>query len=211
MKLIFDIGANVGNTTQFFSTVSDKVISFEPNPELFKYLLTRFNTSNVIIDSRGLSDKEEIKVFKIANANTISTFSDDWINKSRFSNSIYNWNQHVDVLTTTLDLIIEQYGIPDYVKIDVEGYELEVLLGLSQLLKYTIFSFEWAEEEYFKILKTIEHVQRLGYNCFGFSYADDILLDYQISWNTWEKLDWHNDINPDRKDKWGMIYFKYNI
>lgn len=207
MKMMFDIGANVGNVSQFFSPICERVICFEANPNLVRYLNMRFKNSNVIVDGRGLSDKTEIKTFNIATADTISTFSSDWINKSRFAGQ-YSWGNQVDVQTTTLDSIIEEYGVPDYIKIDVEGYELEVLLGLTKLLKNTIFSFEWAEEEYEKILKTIDHVKNLGYMKFGFSYADDVLLEHQITWTEWENLDMLKDIDPRRKDKWGMIYFK---
>jgi hypothetical protein len=44
------------------------------------------------------------------------------------------------VKMTTLDLLIQEYGVPDYVKVDVEGYELEVLRGLTHPVR--MISFE---------------------------------------------------------------------
>jgi FkbM family methyltransferase len=209
MKLIFDIGANVGNKTNEYLLVSDKVVAFEANPFLVSHLMEKFkNNPKVVVDNRGISDKKEIKVFKIANNSGLSTFSEDWINKSRFSNKDIRWDIHFNVQTTTMDSIIEEYGTPDFIKIDVEGYELEVLLGLSSLLENTILSFEWAEEEYKKINKTIEHVKSLGYTQFGFTYEDDTSFGENIKWSSWWDCEIHNDINPERKEKWGMIYFK---
>jgi FkbM family methyltransferase len=123
---MFDIGANEGNTYQFYLSHYSKIVCFEPNPQLFNHLNTKFLKNNqVIVDSRGLSNKNEDKLFKISNINTLSTFSDDWINQSRFTGA-YSWNESITVKTTTLDNIIKEYGIPNFVKIDVEGYELEV-------------------------------------------------------------------------------------
>jgi FkbM family methyltransferase len=85
-KLVFDIGANRGNMADFFLKGSDKVVCFEPNPSLIEHLRNRFSEvpkEKIVFDSRGLSNKIERKIFKISNADTISTFSDDWINQSR--------------------------------------------------------------------------------------------------------------------------------
>lgn len=209
-KLVFDIGANRGNMTNFFIGQSEKVICFEPNQELLSHIRNRFKSmidSRIFLDSRGLSDKEETKTFKISNADTISTFSEDWIHNSRFTGS-YNWDKLVEVKTTTLDNIIDEYGIPDFIKIDVEGYELEVIQGLTKLLDSTTFSFEWAEEQYEKMKEIYEHLNNLGYMNFSFTYGDDCTFGDELIWKSWNDLDIHNDIDPSRKFKWGMIYFK---
>ena len=207
MELIFDIGANVGNTVATFSTMAKKVIAFEPNPNLANHLNERFKNSNIIIDNRGLSDSVGKKIFNISESNALSTFSEDWMKKSRFSNN-QKWDNKVEVSTTTLDAIIEQYGVPDLIKVDVEGYELEVFNGFSKFLENTIISFEWAEEEYEKILLTIKHIKDIGYKNFSFTYGDAIMDLNSIKWDSWENLSWHKNINIDRKTEWGMIYFK---
>lgn len=53
----------------------------------------------------------------------------------------------IGVETTKLDDLIEQYGRPTYCKIDVEGSELLVLLGLSQPLSYISFEYHVSEPE----------------------------------------------------------------
>jgi FkbM family methyltransferase len=146
MNLIFDIGANVGKTVAQFITVANKVVCFEPNPMLVNNLKSRFANDSVIVDERGVSNKNGTQTFKISNADTISTLSEDWVTNSRFTGS-YNWDNHIQIETVTLDSIIEQYGTPDYIKIDVEGHEYELLASFTKFLPYTLFAFEWAEEQ----------------------------------------------------------------
>jgi FkbM family methyltransferase len=207
MNLVFDIGSNVGTTVEFFSQKANKVVGFEPNPRLVEILRRRFNNRNVIIDSRGLSNEIGEKKFRIANADTISTFSEDWVNNSRFTGG-YSWNEGIIVETTTLDSVIEQYGTPDYIKIDVEGYEFEVLTSLTKVLENTIISFEWAEEQKNKIEQTIKYLFNLGYEKFSYTEADKILMDVEIDWRTIDKLNLIENLDDQRKDKWGMIYVK---
>lgn len=207
MNLVFDIGSNVGTTVEFFSQKANKVIGFEPNPRLVEILREKFNNRNVIIDSRGLSNEIGEKKFRIANADTISTFSEDWVNNSRFTGG-YSWNEGIIVDTTTLDSVIEQYGTPDYIKIDVEGYEFEVLTSLTKVLENTIISFEWAEEQKNKIEQTIKYLFNLGYKKFSYTEADKILMDVEIDWRTIDKLNLIENLDDQRKDKWGMIYVK---
>jgi FkbM family methyltransferase len=207
MNLVFDVGSNVGTTVEFFSQKANKVIGFEPNPRLVEILREKFNNRNVIIDSRGLSNEIGEKKFRIANADTISTFSEDWVNNSRFTGG-YSWNEGIIVDTTTLDSVIEQYGTPDYIKIDVEGYEFEVLTSLTKVLENTIISFEWAEEQKNKIEQTIKYLFNLGYEKFSYTEADKILMDVEIDWRTIDKLNLIENLDDQRKDKWGMIYVK---
>jgi FkbM family methyltransferase len=208
MNLIFDIGANLGSTVKIFIRKSKKIVAFEPNKLLVNNLKEMFKHDNVIIDTRALSNKVGTKVFNVSNADSLSTFSEDWIHNSRFSNTI-TWDTQIEVETTTLDNIIEEYGIPDYVKIDVEGYEYEVLSSLTKFLPDTLFAFEWAEETKDKICLILEHVNNLGYRSFGYTEEDKVLFDGEIDWVGYEKfLKTVEEFKPERKVRWGMIYFK---
>jgi FkbM family methyltransferase len=207
MNLIFDIGANGGKTVSEFILVADKVVCFEPNPTLANSLRSRFANNSVIVDERGVSNKNGTQTFKISNADTISTLSDDWINNSRFTGG-YNWDNHIQIETTTLNSIIDEYGIPDYIKIDVEGHEYEVLTSFNKLLPNTLFSFEWAEEQKSKIDLTIQHLNKIGYNFFGYTEADEVMFEGDIIWEKFENFKLIESLDPDRKEKWGMIYFK---
>jgi FkbM family methyltransferase len=209
IKLAFDIGANIGKTSDILKTVSDKVICFEANPGLISNLRKKFNNSNVTVDCRGISNKIGQQVFHICPTSAISTLSEDWINTSRFANTTM-WNDKIEIDTTTLDNIIDEYGIPDYVKIDIEGHEHEALTSLTKVLNNTIFSFEWVEEHKSKIDDILKHLYKLGYNRFGVTEGDELLFDEQINWVSCEEFNLISSLDEKRKTRWGMIYFKIN-
>jgi len=207
MKLVFDIGANRGRTAQIFLNDFDRVISFEPNPDLANFLKNRFQNSKLVVDKRAISHQRGTQEFKLANVDTISTLSTDWVENSRFTGE-YHWENSIVVETITLSDAIKEYGIPDYVKIDTEGYEYEILTNFHELLPQTLFAFEWAEEQKGKIEKILEHLFALGYTNFAFTEGDPVLYDNQLSWNTYNDFKLIETLDETRKSKWGMIYFK---
>lgn len=206
--LIFDIGSNRGIfTDECLKKYNDcKIISLEANANLTKFLKEKYkNNLNVIVLNNIASKKNNEEVnFYISNADTISTASLDWINKSRFSNN-YLWHKPIKILSKSLDNLISYHGSPDLIKIDVEGYEYEVIQGLTK--KQNKICFEWAEEEYEKINLTCNYLQNLGYAEFGYIFGDEPLKEPD-SYSTWQECSLHKIINVERKDKWGMIWVK---
>jgi len=208
MNLIFDIGANKGFFTDkcLEKNPNAKIILVEPNPNLYNFLKKKYHSnSSLIILDYLVSEKsnEEIEFF-ISNADTISTASKEWINSSRFTNQ-YFWSNSLKKFSINLDDLIATYGVPDLVKIDVEGYEYEVIKGLSKKIKE--ICFEWAEEQYVNINKTCNHLIDLGYEEFGYIEGDEYLKKPE-RFGVWEKLSIHDDIDIHRKEKWGMVWIK---
>jgi FkbM family methyltransferase len=206
MHLIFDIGANIGNTVEQFSRKATQVIAFEPNPSLVAELRTRFPQKNIQIEEIALSDKEGSAIFHLSPSHTISTLSSEWVGESRFSHT-HRWNQDISVRTSTLDLMIDKWGTPDYIKIDVEGHEEQVISGLTRLLPQTTMSFEWAEEMKESIRRTLLRLDDLGYTQYHWSNGDHILYDEEIEW-TQDPWGYWQTLEPNRKTDWGMIYVK---
>lgn len=153
--LCFDIGANVGNRTAIFLGLQARVVAVEPQPACIKKLRNRFGDQISIIP-KGLGSKQGVLPMHISNASTLSTFSEEWINelgRNRFSG--YQWKETIDVEITTLDQLIAEFGVPHFCKIDVEGYELNVIKGLSRPIPH--LSFEYAVPENVKnLLETID-------------------------------------------------------
>ena len=79
------------------------------------------------------------------------------------------WDTSVSVSVTTLDRLIAEYGRPAFCKIDVEGYELEVLRGLSQPLP--ALSFEYIPAAMETALGCIERLGELGAYAFNWKPA----------------------------------------
>lgn len=156
--LVFDVGANLGNRVQPLLNIGARVVAVEPQRQCYKSLRYIFGNKIELV-TMGLGSKEEIKDFYIANAHTISSFSTEWIEsvkRGRFKN--YTWAKPIKVQITTLDRLIKKYGTPKFIKIDVEGYELEVLKGLTHAIN--IISFEYTVPE--QTEKAIDCITQIG-------------------------------------------------
>jgi hypothetical protein len=82
---------------------------------------------------------------------------------------------------TTLDRLIELHGKPCFIKIDVEGYECEVVKGLSQSVG--TLSIEFTPEIPDPTLRCIDHLAGLGDVRLNYAVAEtmDLLLDNWVS------------------------------
>ena len=233
MNLIFDIGFNVGEFTQtcFNKYKECSVIAVEANPNLCnavsQHFFTNYNFSllnNLVSNNEG----EEIDFYICHNATGVSTASTKFMENSRFTKGSKNveansikWAEPIKVQSITVDAMIERYGMPDLIKIDVEGYEYTVLSGLTQ--KANDICFEWHEEERDNLYKILEHLQSLGYEKFGvigwfdegdvfekatFSDKGDPYLEYPKNFYTLENLELNKLINPERRVNYGMFFAK---
>jgi FkbM family methyltransferase len=209
MNRIYDIGANIGRFTEenIKKYNSCEFILVEANPRLYNLLTSKFkNIDNINIINSCVSDKDNEELdFYICEVDTISSASKEWTTESRFSDN-YKYFDAIKVKSITIDSLIETYGKPDYIKIDVEGYESVVISGLKRHIG--LLSFEWAEESKDDILKSISHLKSIGYKKFHISYNDNYTFipndftDYDTI-----KLEVES-LNKNKREKWGMIWSK---
>jgi len=174
--LVFDIGANIGDkAAMILETVQAKIICVEPQSNCATILRERFgNNPNVTILELGVASKNEVNTLNICQANTsLSTFSDKW-KLGRFKDQ--QWNQTASINMIPLDELIERFGIPRFCKIDVEGFEVNVLLGLSK--KVGIISFEFTSEFIDDCFTCIQCLISLGYRHFNLSVAENSTLHF---------------------------------
>lgn len=138
-SLIFDVGANNGDKSALFSKIASRVVSVEPDMVNYNLLTKRFFFNSKIqplqVAAASKAGTAELFIDEDGSpANTLSTKWKDILtdpNRNRWSKEL-QFHKKYQVETLTLDNIIEKYGIPYYIKIDVEGFELEVLEGLTQ-------------------------------------------------------------------------------
>jgi len=161
--LCFDVGANIGNRTEVFLKLGANIVCIEPQESCYTTLKKLYgNNKKVTILNHGLADKEGFSTLNICeNAPTISTMSDTWMHEGRFSKN-YKWTRTQLVPVTTLDQLIEEYGLPKLCKIDVEGFEFQVLKGLHTQIPY--LSFEFTKEFFDNAKNCINHLISIGYN-----------------------------------------------
>lgn len=136
--LAFDVGAHTGNRLQAFLDLGARVVAVEPQPELAARLARRFGADARVHLVEGAlgSEPGHATLLGSPRTPTVATLSGDFVRRAGAAPSFQGvrWQAGPEVVITTLDALIAQHGRPDFVKIDVEGFELEVLLGLSQPL-----------------------------------------------------------------------------
>lgn len=151
---VFDVGANQGNKTQQYLNLGCSVVAIEPNPNLHDSLKKRFGDQIEIEPCAMGSAAGKLPLFICRDSNgnplyNISSMSKEFreeTHKHRFNCYGYAKDDFVTVPVATLDALIEKHGQPDFIKIDVEGFELEALKGLSSPVK--IVSIEFTPELY---------------------------------------------------------------
>jgi len=134
--LVFDIGAHIGYYTVILSSLlkNGRIIAFEPDGENLKYLkknVEENSLTNVTIMNKAVSNKAGESVFykDINTGRTSSLETDAWHPNAAKT------RQEV-VSTITIDEAANQYGIPNFIKCDVEGHELSVLKGAMKVLPH---------------------------------------------------------------------------
>lgn len=138
--LVFDVGAHVGDRSLAFATLGARVIALEPQPRIARWLRRMVGRNErILIREEAVGARPGTERLAISRRNpTVSTLSESWRTNVADANRGFRsvrWEESVDVSVVTLDGLIESHGVPSFCKIDVEGYEAEVLAGLSQPLR----------------------------------------------------------------------------
>ena len=172
--LCFDVGAHLGNRTRAWRALGARVVAVEPHPDLLRLLQALFGRDpGVRIVGAALGSGEGKATLLADPANlTVTTLSPGWIREvgehAGFAN--IRWQPRQAVRVTTLDALIEAFGVPDFVKIDVEGFEAEVLHGLATALP--CLSFECLPVARDRAYACLDRLEALG--------------DYRFNWSAGE-------------------------
>jgi FkbM family methyltransferase len=143
--LVFDVGANVGTYSQVFLQMDATVVAIEPNDDCCASLLqlAKLAPRSMFLERVALGDRVGTAEFHVSDQTGLSTMNDQWSEVAGRS-TVYGgakWVATRTVPIVTLDSLAKKYGVPSFIKIDVEGYEDHVLTGMSFLPGGISFEF----------------------------------------------------------------------
>lgn len=205
--LVFDVGANEGNRTDIYLSIGAKVVAVEPQKDCYTKLESRFGDKIELV-KKGLGEKEETKTLYISDTNLISSFNAEHIEemkKDRFKG--VNWNKSSEIELTTLDHLIAKHGTPDFCKIDVEGFEYDVLKGLSSPLKS--LSLEYIVPENLSVIvNCVKHLNSLGKIECNHSYGESMELGMS-AWMAGPEFELYLKTKEFEDTSYGDVYVRF--
>lgn len=176
--LVFDIGAHLGDRSVAFSALGARVVALEPQPQILPWLRRLAGRRDITIVPEAVgSEPGELALAISERHPTVSTLASSWRQGIGAANETFRhvrWEQRVTVPVTTLDTLIARYGDPAFCKIDVEGFELNVLQGLSRPVR--ALSIEFVAGTLADTQACIHHLGTLG------SYEYNAVFGEQRRW-----------------------------
>ncbi len=180
--LCFDVGAHLGNRTKSWRQIGARVIAIEPQPQCIDFLQRHFGADpsvNILPKAIGRTPGQ-LPFYVSELTPTVSTMSQEWFKPIKETTAYtVKWDTTIQVAVVTLDQLLEQYGLPQFCKIDVENYEVEVLAGLSQAIP--CLSFEYYQSTIPNALQCIDLLSHLGNYEFNWTVGADFKF-HQTHW-----------------------------
>jgi len=179
--LVFDVGAHVGDRVRVFRSLGAEVVAVEPQPAAFRLLQWLFARSprvHLVNAAVGETSGELILNLNLANP-TVSTVSQEFVAAASSAEgwADQRWDEARLVPATTLDMLIARFGEPDFIKIDVEGFEAAALAGLSQAVR--ALSFEFTTIQCDVAFQCIARLEQLGPYRFNLSLGESFAMEYR--------------------------------
>jgi FkbM family methyltransferase len=194
--LCFDVGANIGDYTAALIAAGARVVAIDPQPSSVMELRARFKgDKRVVVEPIALGSKCGGADFYVRDLHGTSSFIKNW------ETSEYIEKIHVPV--RTIESLIAIYGKPNYVKIDVEGYELEVIRGLESKVDLLSFEYHLTADDCAAKLKIIKTLARFG--TLSFNLLPDFASTFR--WKQFCSAEEFHDIFPSKLAKSGEFSY----
>ncbi len=191
-ELAFDIGCHVGDRAESFRRLGARVVAVEPQPLLARALRLIFSGDPgffLVPALVGASEGESPLRLNRANP-TVATASPDFVAAARGAPGWEGqvWDAEIALPRTTLDALIGRHGLPDFVKIDVEGWEAEVLAGLTAAPRALSFEFTTIQREV--ALAALERLVALGHHAFNACLGESMRWEFSAPIDAGAMAEW---------------------
>lgn len=193
--IVYDIGGNVGRKSDIFLSLGALVVCVEPQSACVEVLKKKFSASkNITIIEKAISDRNGFGEMFISNVSEVSTLSKQFIEAYKDYPGI-NWNFIEKVKLTTLSNLLKSQGIPKYLKIDVEGYELNVLKTLPIPIQY--ISFEYNKPLKGNAIECIKFLSKYPQYTYNFMIYEEMRFFLENWVNSNEIINFIHRLSPN--------------
>lgn len=196
-QLAFDIGSHVGDRIGSFRRVGARVVALEPQPLCARVIRAIYaDDSNVsVVEAACGPQPGKLKLHINSRNPTVTTASDDFVRAAGGAGGWEGqiWDQSIEVPVTTFDALIAEHGTPDFAKIDVEGFEADVLAGLSKPVPALSFEFTTIQRDV--AIRCLDRLMQLGDYRFDIALGEAQRLTFE-RWITTDDMKLHIESLP---------------
>ena len=182
-SLVFDVGAHAGNRTRAFVSLDCRVVAVEPQPDFARLLRAMFGRSRrvEIVEAAVCERDGRLSLAISERTPTVTTVDAPWrqVRSREIGFAGVRWNRTIEIDAITLDTLIGRFGMPAFIKMDVEGSEPRVFAGLTRAVP--VLSFEYLPTALDDVARCLAHLDRLGAYTFNYSIGES----YRLASDDW--------------------------
>lgn len=172
--LIYDVGLHKGEDTEFYLRKGFRVIAFEADPDLAQSCRERFKdfidsgkltiVEGAILDPDSAAGRKTVQFFKSTKNSVWGTISTNWAERSAASGSP---TETIEIEIVDFVAALQKYGIPHYLKVDIEGVDMVCVNALKRFRERPDFvSIESSFHSFSEIQREMNTFVELGYDAF---------------------------------------------